>query len=160
MRFPRMTTRRWLVVVAVAGILLAIALPMGRSRRSSFLVQAKIFRQKADAARREILNRQVELMFPPDPLPPFRPRPDGERKFIVDGDKMYFEYVVTPGWRERKEAAERAAAKARQDEIARPQSALRKANAAVPYYDAMSRKYERAARYPWLPVATDPPEPK
>jgi hypothetical protein len=25
---------------------------------------------------------------------------------------------------------------------------------------AMKRKYERAARYPWLPVAPDPPEPK
>jgi hypothetical protein len=26
------------------------------------------------------------------------------------------------------------------------------------YY--LSRKYERAARYPWLPVAPDPPEPE
>jgi hypothetical protein len=25
---------------------------------------------------------------------------------------------------------------------------------------AMSRKYERAARYPWLPVPPDPPEPE
>lgn len=28
------------------------------------------------------------------------------------------------------------------------------------YEVAMRRKYERAARYPWLPVAPDPPEPK
>jgi hypothetical protein len=28
------------------------------------------------------------------------------------------------------------------------------------YHLALSRKYERAARYPWLPVAPDPPEPK
>ncbi len=28
------------------------------------------------------------------------------------------------------------------------------------HYQAMARKYERAARYPWLPVAPDPPEPK
>jgi hypothetical protein len=28
------------------------------------------------------------------------------------------------------------------------------------YHEAMSRKYEHAARYPWLPVAPDPPEPK
>jgi len=27
------------------------------------------------------------------------------------------------------------------------------------YHDAMRRKYERAARYPWLPVAPDPPKP-
>jgi hypothetical protein len=28
------------------------------------------------------------------------------------------------------------------------------------YYDAMKTKYERAARYPFLPVAPDPPEPE
>jgi len=28
------------------------------------------------------------------------------------------------------------------------------------YYDALSRKYRAAARYPWHPVAPDPPEPK
>jgi hypothetical protein len=27
------------------------------------------------------------------------------------------------------------------------------------YHDALRRKYERAARYPWLSVAPDPPEP-
>ncbi len=27
------------------------------------------------------------------------------------------------------------------------------------YHDDMRLKYERAARYPWLPVAPDPPEP-
>jgi hypothetical protein len=27
-------------------------------------------------------------------------------------------------------------------------------------YRALAAKYERAARYPWLPVAPDPPEPK
>jgi hypothetical protein len=28
------------------------------------------------------------------------------------------------------------------------------------YHAAMRSKYERAARYPWFPVASDPPEPK
>jgi hypothetical protein len=28
------------------------------------------------------------------------------------------------------------------------------------YYAALRIKYERAARYPWLPVAPDPPEPE
>lgn len=27
------------------------------------------------------------------------------------------------------------------------------------YWAALKRKYRRAARYPWLPVAPDPPEP-
>ena len=28
------------------------------------------------------------------------------------------------------------------------------------YHGTMRRKYERAARYPWLAVAPDPPEPQ
>ena len=28
------------------------------------------------------------------------------------------------------------------------------------WHDSMQRKYEHAARYPWLPVALDPPEPE
>lgn len=28
------------------------------------------------------------------------------------------------------------------------------------HYDALKVKYERAARYPWLPVVPDPPEPE
>jgi hypothetical protein len=27
------------------------------------------------------------------------------------------------------------------------------------YHEDLARKYERAARYPWLPVEPDPPEP-
>lgn len=30
----------------------------------------------------------------------------------------------------------------------------------IAHYEAMLRKYERAARYPWLPVERDPPEPE
>jgi hypothetical protein len=28
------------------------------------------------------------------------------------------------------------------------------------YHDALNRKYEYAARHPWLPVSSDPPEPR
>jgi hypothetical protein len=28
------------------------------------------------------------------------------------------------------------------------------------YHEALSRKYERAANFPWLPVEPDPPEPR
>jgi hypothetical protein len=28
------------------------------------------------------------------------------------------------------------------------------------WHGSMARKYEHAARYPWLPVAPDPPEPR
>ena len=32
--------------------------------------------------------------------------------------------------------------------------------ATADHYAALKRKYARAARYPWLPVAPDPPEPE
>ncbi len=30
----------------------------------------------------------------------------------------------------------------------------------IEWHESMARKYEHAARYPWLPVATDQPEPR
>jgi hypothetical protein len=30
----------------------------------------------------------------------------------------------------------------------------------IAYHAALKAKYERAARYPWLPIAPDPPEPE
>jgi hypothetical protein len=32
--------------------------------------------------------------------------------------------------------------------------------AGLRWHDRMAEKYDRAARYPWLPVEPDPPEPK
>jgi hypothetical protein len=32
--------------------------------------------------------------------------------------------------------------------------------AVVDHYHSLHEKYERAARYPWLPIAPDPPEPE
>jgi hypothetical protein len=39
-------------------------------------------------------------------------------------------------------------------------SQLRVAKLRVDFHATMKQKYERLARYPWLPVAPDPPEPK
>lgn len=158
MRLPRMTTRRWLEVVAVTGIVLAVVV----SRQSNFLAQEKSFRQRLDASREEVIIWQLRLrsarMPPATPL--FPRRPDGDRKLIVDGNSMYFRYVVTPEWRERKEATERAAAKARQKEIARLQGSLQKAQASVAYYDRMSRKYERRSVSLAPGFLNDPPAPE
>jgi hypothetical protein len=30
----------------------------------------------------------------------------------------------------------------------------------IEWHESLARKYKRAACYPWLPVATDPPEPE
>lgn len=49
------------------------------------------------------------------------------------------------------------AARAQRDHL---NDELAKAQAKEAYYTAIARKYLRAARYPWLPVAPDPPSPK
>jgi hypothetical protein len=36
---------------------------------------------------------------------------------------------------------------------------IAKLNRLLKYHDLLSKKYARAARYPWLAVAPDPPEP-
>ena len=35
-----------------------------------------------------------------------------------------------------------------------------KARGMIAHFEKLRAKYERAARYPWLPVAPDPPEPR
>jgi hypothetical protein len=41
-----------------------------------------------------------------------------------------------------------------------PARYLRRLKASIGHHHAMALKYESAARYPWLPVAPDPPEPE
>jgi hypothetical protein len=42
----------------------------------------------------------------------------------------------------------------------RAQSTLKYLTSSSKYHADMRRKYERAARYPWLPLSPDPPSPK
>jgi len=46
------------------------------------------------------------------------------------------------------------------DETARLLAEADQHSRRMEYHTAMARKYEHAARYPWLPVAPDPAEPK
>jgi hypothetical protein len=41
-----------------------------------------------------------------------------------------------------------------------PARYLLRTKALVRYHSALTAKYQHAARYPWLPVAPDPPEPQ
>ena len=58
------------------------------------------------------------------------------------------EYERDPGMRRMRASAE-AGRGPRAENVKR-----------VETYAALARKYERAARYPWLPVDPDPPEPR
>jgi hypothetical protein len=98
MRLPRMTTRRWMVAVAVVAMLMG----------------------EADIAQR--LRRR--------------------RDEFVSRAQWHGEIVAT--WNARWRPAPPGAATLR----------------LMDYHGSLARKYERAARYPWLPVEPDPREPE
>jgi hypothetical protein len=109
MRLPRMTTRRWMIAVAVAALIMT---RVEVRRRQNEFQQLAEYHKKERAlivAGRGRTSGEIEIWLRHDPL--------------------------QRSWRH---------------------SSVWKAA----YHSAMREKYERAARYPWLPVEPDPPEPK
>ncbi len=49
---------------------------------------------------------------------------------------------------------------ARASDPDRPERAAPRYKQRAEFYSRLREKYDRAARYPWLPVAPDPPEPE
>jgi hypothetical protein len=115
-RLPRMTTRRWMVLVAVVALVFASAATIVRLRslRDLYECCAALCEAHADvlegAGRVHSVCSRSDLLFGSS-----SPAPD-----------------TTP----------------HQAELTAPQ------------YRRLARIYQRAARYPWLPVPPDPPEPK
>ena len=119
MRFPRMTTRRWMVLVVVAGV--AFWTP---GLVATFLTRrglAAIYGARAQAL------RSVAQTLAPS---------------VAKADELAARdtrYKIT---------------------AADDRRALERCGAMADYNAALRRKYKRGARYPWLPVSPDPPEPK
>jgi hypothetical protein len=112
MQAPRMTTRRWMVAVAIVAILMGVGLDVGRRSRRF----ARLAADHSNAAL-EHFHTLMTLGGPPllADIPP-----------------------TEPG----------------------PLRSLHRENALVSYHSALTKKYQRAARYPWLPVAPEPPKPE
>ncbi len=134
MRLSRMTTRRWMVAVAVVG---------------SSIGGYKLWRWRRDfldrAWRHEAVGETYRTIEP-------------EKREQAGGDKtileMHFSSVQVDGSDDPFCTREFATGMAR---IADGQT-----NAAeeIAHQTAMAEKYRRAARQPWLPVEPDPPEPE
>jgi hypothetical protein len=132
MRLVRMTTRRWLAAVAVVGIALAGS---GELRRRS-----QAFKSRAASHAEEIFGIEDEI--PPDN--------DWERFWIttatVEPHKPRKFYP--PGWSPPSESDPPEIVAWRKSQKLR-----------LTYHEMMYNKYERASRYPWLPLAPDPSPP-
>jgi hypothetical protein len=109
---PRLTTRRWMIAVAVVAILIGAVLEV--HRRSRRFARLAAYHSNLSL---EHFHTQMALGVDPLPLEPVPPAGPGAARY------------------------------------------LRREKALVRYHSELTAKYERAARYPWLPVTPDPPEP-
>ena len=114
---PRMTTRRWMIAVAMVGIVLGIVLGGGvwlKQRRDYFLSMARSHQKEVASSTAE--GKALRSRF---------------------GTSGMSNEEIMHLYRDFDRMMDRA-----------------------DHHAAMARKFERAARYPWLPVESDPPEPE
>jgi hypothetical protein len=116
MRLPRMTTRRWMIAVAVVALLIGAAVAIDR-RSKRF---ARLAASHADVAM-EHFSTVMAFGGDPPPLQEIEKYPPA-----AQGPVRY----------------------------------LHRAKTLMLYHRALKEKYDRAARYPWLSVEPDPPEPE
>ncbi len=118
MRLPRMTTRRWLVVVTVIGLMIG-----GGVRLEVWLNQRRdYFLSLAQSHQNEVVSSTA------------RGKALKSRK----------------GWPSGKTT----------EEIMQLHRDYDRMMDRAEHHESLARKYEQAARYPWLPVEPDPPEPE
>jgi hypothetical protein len=132
MRLPRMTTRRWMIVVVIVGLLMGgVRL---KQRRNRFRFRAQIHEQRAA----------------------FYPKLESrERKICAELPGMIAELEKLKRYRGPAEA-HLTALKVQLDQS---RTNLARWTNRIAYDAALAHKYQHAARYPWLPLEPDPPEP-
>jgi hypothetical protein len=143
MRLPRMTTRRWMIAVAAAGVMLSqIAHVRLKQRQRAFLALTTAHAQKVVAIR----ERKVDLDHAARDIASF-----------LDERRTVQLTIVGLGATGLPGPSSLEIVKA---ELSRQQRESDRLARSIDYYISLKRKYERAAIYPWLPVEPDPPEPK
>ena len=115
MRLPRMTTRRWMVTVAVAVIGLTIGGGVWLKQRRDY------FLSLAQSHQKEVASSTAR------------------------GEALKARFGYTSGMKI--------------EEILHLHRDYDRMMDRADHHESLARKYERAARQPWLPVEPDPPEP-
>ena len=121
MRSPRMTTRRWMVAVAVVGLIMGGIVGHERLKRRRGLL---LNLARAHFLREMACHQEANLYH--------------ALEQNLRGATGY-ESVYRRNYRKR-----------------RKENAIQRTR----YHRSLVSKYRRAARYPWLPVESDPPEPE
>jgi hypothetical protein len=149
MRIPRFRVRTLMITVAVVAVTVASTIQVVRLWRLSAWYAAEAnqaafwemtARGRAQADQWAEESHLDGLRFAREELAKPMYRGPERKEFMADPLLRLAEYHES----EARGSAERAAAE----------------NRVVEYWHARRARYRRAARYPWLPVPSDPPEPK
>lgn len=134
MPLPRMTTRRWMVVVAVVGAISAAGAEMIRLKRAASAFPARVAYHASQQSLNEFLvtsSKAEEVQF---------------RRFYAEM---------------RREGVDRAEADKLEREMTEDRRReVLNLTRKIDHHRRMKTKYLAAARRPWLPVPPDPPPPK
>jgi hypothetical protein len=164
MKLPRMTIRRWMV--AAAAIALAFGGHRLKQRRGACLMRATRHAE-AEAYHRRLSVRppiRTDLRVEPDLEATTSPAPSAELERAIEQ-----EFGLRPERANRSEGGDRfREAQARHyaladklrklvDDYRGKQSKYHAKQA--DYHASLARKYDHGARYPWLTIEPDPPEP-
>jgi hypothetical protein len=161
MRVPRMTTRRWMIVVAVVALSLGAYVCVARLKRQRdrYLakatwhsgMEAESLRFMAKRLGRPVREPKSETS--DDPVTPIDP----DSGLLTEGSNRH----QLDDYQADQEVRERATAAARRRILEELwQRDLEHRRKQAEYHAALARKYRDAARYPWLTVEPDPGMPQ
>jgi hypothetical protein len=128
----RYTVRLMLVLVGAVGIILGAWV---------------ITNRRSAAFREHVRHHEEEIFGIEDENPPHNS--DWERFWFSDDPRPSTGKFYPPGWEPPAEDDPPTIRSWRLSQARR-----------IAHHEAMIKKYTRAARYPWLPVPADPPEPE
>jgi hypothetical protein len=171
MRLPRLTTRRLMALIAVLALALGVGLESWR-----LLDLSDLYRQKASHHARMARQYQQALRNRDASRKDLRRRAKAYRACRIPNDAADFvkknvealsgvrldnlspEAIAPPGEPVRTYLIERA--EFNESLASEDDKAILYFSKAYPYHTSLARIYDRAARYPWLHVPPEPPEPK
>jgi hypothetical protein len=161
MKLPRFRLRTLMIVVAIIAI--AAYGDVLRRRRAEYLRRAAALAMPEQASRgARDSNKKMLTEFKEK----FEQRKDWERRNVDQLKRMAEDDLLSSEtqakWRDLQRMAEQSLGESeqRQDELTSSVNAeIARWSRSYDHFSALRRKYERAARYPWLPVSPDPPDP-
>jgi hypothetical protein len=140
MRLPGMTTRRWMIAVAVVAVI--IGAETTRRRWVAYHQQAAAYAKLEEVAQRLAGGKEEEVARLNQLVEKLRQEAESVRN---DPVALKNREGMIETWKSRVMFQSLDAEHSRRE---------------ATYYGNLKDKYRRAASYPWLPVEADPPAPK